>query len=77
MISSATKRSILRWIHIVLAIPILGYIYSPFEQIPNYAPAVRYVFAPVIVLPGLWMWKGHLLRRLIPKRTAQQTVDNA
>jgi len=27
----ATKRSIVRWIHIVFSIPILGYIYSPFE----------------------------------------------
>ncbi len=45
-------------------IPILGYIYSPFEEIPNYAPAVRFVFLPVLVLSGLWMWKGHVLRRL-------------
>ncbi len=36
-----TKRSILRWIHIVFSIPILGYIYSPFDKIPNYAPATR------------------------------------
>jgi hypothetical protein len=33
-----TKRSIVRWIHIVCAIPIVGYIYSPFENIPDYAP---------------------------------------
>ena len=66
----ATKRSILRWIHIVLAIPIIGYIYSPFEQLPNYAPAVRFVFLPVMVLSGLWMWKGHVLRRLFSKRSA-------
>ena len=45
----ATKRSIVRWIHIVISIPIIGYIYSPFEEIPNYAPAVRYVFLPVMV----------------------------
>jgi hypothetical protein len=31
------KRSILRWIHIVFGIPILGYIYSPFEEIPKKA----------------------------------------
>jgi hypothetical protein len=68
MISEATKRSIFRWIHIAFGIPILGYIYSPFKEIPNYAPAVRFVFAPVIVLSGLWMWKGHVLRRLISKR---------
>lgn len=58
------KRKIVRWIHIVFSIPIIGYIYSPFEQIPNYAPVVRYVAVPMIVLSGLWMWKGHLLRRL-------------
>ena len=70
----ATKRSIFRWIHIVFAIPIVGYIYSPFEEIPNYAPVVRYVALPVMVLSGLWMWKGHVLRRLISRRPAQQTA---
>jgi hypothetical protein len=38
MISNATQRSIFRWIHIMFSIPIFGYIYSPFEKIPNYAP---------------------------------------
>jgi hypothetical protein len=55
---SATKRSILRSIHLVLGIPILGYIYSPFEELPNYAPAVRFVFVPVIILSGFWMYSG-------------------
>ncbi len=64
---AVAARSILRWIHIILGIPIAGYIYSPFEKIPQYAPAVRFVFFPVIVLSGLWMWKGHLLRRLFAK----------
>ena len=64
------KRSILRWLHILFGIPIVGYIYSPFEQLPNYAPATRFVFLPVIVLLGLWMWKGHLLGQLISKRPA-------
>ena len=72
MIRNATKRLILRWVHLIFAIPILGYIYSPFEEIPNYAPAVRFVFLPAMVLSGFWMWKGHVLRRLISKRSAQQ-----
>src|SRR3974377_572640 len=58
MISHATKRTILRWIHLIFGIPVLGYIYSPFEEIPNYAPAVRFVFVPVIVLSGFWMYSG-------------------
>jgi hypothetical protein len=56
--NNATKRSILRAIHLILSIPILGYIYSPFEEIPNYAPAVRFVFVPVIILSGFWMFSG-------------------
>ena len=58
MIRTATKRSILRWVHLIFAIPILGYVYSPFEEIPNYASAVRFVFAPVIILAGYWMYAG-------------------
>ena len=65
--SEATKRSIARWIHLIFGIPIAGYVYSPFEQLPDYAPVVRYVALPVIVLTGLWMWKGHLLRRRASK----------
>ena len=71
MISAATQRIIVRWIHLVLAIPIIGYIYSPFQELPNYAPVVRYIAIPVMAVTGLWMWKGHLLRRLFSKKPAQ------
>jgi len=66
--NQATLRIIFRWIHIVLAIPIIGYIYSPFERLPDYAFPTRFVFLPGMVLSGLWMWKGHVLRRLISKK---------
>ena len=58
MISRATIRSILRWIHLVLAIPILGYIYSPFEEIPQYASITRFVFVPIIMFAGYCMYAG-------------------
>ena len=63
------QRLIFRWIHIILAIPIYGYIYSPFDKLPQYAPPTRFVFFPLMILTGLLMWKGHLLRRLIPRRS--------
>ena len=69
--TDAATRSIVRWIHIIFSIPILGYIYSPFEKIPQYAPATRFVFLPVMALSGFWMWKGHVLRRLVSKRLAR------
>ena len=65
-------RTVLRWIHIVISIPIYGYLYSPFEKLPQYAPPTRYVFFPVMVLTGLWMWKGHVVGRLIWKRSVPE-----
>jgi hypothetical protein len=71
-----TKRSILRWVHIVFAIPIFGYIYSPFEKLPDYEPPTRYIFFPAMVLSGLWMWKGHVVRRLLSRRPAISTSSH-
>jgi hypothetical protein len=64
------QRTIFAWIHLIFSIPIIGYIYSPFDKIPQYAPPTRYVFVPIMALSGLWMWKGHVVRRLIWKRSA-------
>jgi hypothetical protein len=67
IMKDVTQRVIIRWIHIICAVPITGYIYSPFAVIPDYAPMTRFVFFPVMVLSGLWMWKGHLVRRLVSR----------
>jgi hypothetical protein len=56
--NSATKRSILRSIHLVVAIPVLGYIYQPASEAQQYAGAVRFIFAPVMILSGYWMYAG-------------------
>ena len=77
IVNRGITRSIFRWIHLVFSIPILGYIYSPFEKIPSYAPATRFVFVPIMILSGLWMWKGHVVRRLISKRSAAGTSSYA
>ena len=60
MISKGTQRTIFRWIHLVLAIPILGYIYSPFNELPNYAPLTRFLFVPIIMFAGYWMWRNYV-----------------
>ena len=65
-------RIIFRWIHIVCAIPIIGYIYSPFANLPDYAFPTRFVFFPVMLLSGLWMWKGHLVRRMISRGSVER-----
>ena len=58
----STKRSIWRTIHLILVIPIFGYIFSPFDQLPNYAFPTRYIFFPPWCCPGFGcgkaMWCG-------------------
>ena len=68
--SQGVKRALFRWIHIIFGFPILGYIYGPPEEVQQYLPMYRYVFVPVLVLSGLWMWKGYLVIRLFSKKSA-------
>ena len=55
---ASTERLIIRWIHILLSIPVIGYIYGPVARLHYAASAVRWVFFPIIVLSGFWLWKG-------------------
>ena len=73
----ATKRAIWRTIHLILVIPIFGYIFSPFDRLPDYAFPTRYIFFLAMVLSGLWMWKGHLVRRLFSKKPMQQSAASS
>lgn len=63
-----TQRLIFRWIHIIFGLSILGYIYGPPEEVLPYRDNFLFIFVPVIVLSGLWMWKGHLVTRMFAKK---------
>ena len=56
--NQGTKRTIIRCIHLIVSIPILGYIYQPIEEAQQYASGVRYLFVPVMILSGYWMFAG-------------------
>ncbi len=42
--NAATERKVIRWPHIIISIPVIGYIYGPVSQIPEAAIVVRYNF---------------------------------
>ncbi len=65
----ATKRTILRCIHIIFALPLIGFIYGPPSETEQYRPYFRFFYLPVSVLTGFWMWKGHVIRRLFSKKS--------
>ncbi len=66
----STKRTMLRSLHIIFALRLLGYIYGPPSETLQYLPYFRYGHMPLVILTGLWMWKGHVLRRLISNGNA-------
>ena len=65
---ASTERKIIRWVHIILSIPLVGYIYGPVARIEGAAFMVKAVFFPIIVLSGFWLWKGHFIKRLFKNR---------
>ena len=58
IMNNVTKRAILRSIHLIVSIPILGYIYGEPSDVQQYAPVARFVFVPVMILSGYWMYSG-------------------
>ena len=36
----------------------LGYIYGEPAEVQEYASGVRFIFVPIIILSGLWMYAG-------------------
>lgn len=60
---ASTERKIIRWLHIVFSIPVIGYIYGPVATMYYPSLFTKTVFIPVIVLSGLWLWKGAVVKR--------------
>lgn len=61
--NAARERFMIRTLHLVLSIPILGFIYGPVSHIPRAAFFVRAIALPVVVASGLWLWlKPRFLR---------------
>jgi hypothetical protein len=63
VMKAATERKIIRWIHIIASIPIIGLIYGPVSKVPNAVLMIQWVLFPLIVISGLWLWKGHVVRK--------------
>lgn len=65
----AAKRTIARWIHILFGATVLAYIYAPQNEVQPYVFFFRAIYLPIILLSGLYLWKGHLLSRLFAKKS--------
>lgn len=71
---ASTERKIIRWIHIIFSIPIVGFIYGPVAENPYAVTTIRWVLFPIIILSGFWLWLGHFLKKRIRKKSARKQV---
>ena len=55
---ASTKRLILRVVHLVAVIPVLGYVYQPVAEVAEYQRFTQFVFIPLAILTGYWMYMG-------------------
>lgn len=63
--TASQERIFIRMLHLLLSIPILGYLYGPVAQIPQAAWFTRWIAMPLVILSGLWLWlKPRIKRRL-------------
>jgi hypothetical protein len=70
------ERDIIRLLHLILSIPIVGYLYGPVEHIARAAFFVRWIAFPVVVLSGFWMWlKPRVVKRILKHRLRRGGVS--
>jgi D-alanyl-lipoteichoic acid acyltransferase DltB (MBOAT superfamily) len=69
--SAKQERDLIRVLHLVLSVPIIGYLYSPvggpIGLIPQAAWFIRWIAVPVVVLSGLWLWLKPKFVRLVAR----------
>lgn len=63
--TASRERTVIRFFHLVLSVPILGYLYGPMASISQAAWFTRWIAMPAVVLSGLWLWlKLRILKQL-------------
>ena len=62
------RRSTHRVAHLLLAVALGAFVYSPLRTEPAAVLGVQVVLFPLLALSGLFMWKGAALRRQLRRR---------
>lgn len=57
LITQSKIRVILRWVHIILGLILMCYVYSPFSKYPAFQILVKFFIIPLATFSGLWIWK--------------------
>lgn len=60
--NAAAERKLIRWLHLILSLPIIGYIYGPVAEIPQARMFTQIVAVPLLTVSGIWIWQGHRIK---------------
>lgn len=70
--NASHERVLIRTLHLILSIPILGFLYGPVSHIPRAAWFTQFIAFPIVAVSGLWLWlKPRILRSLRKTFTPQ------
>jgi hypothetical protein len=67
-----TERFLIRILHLVLSIPIIGFIYGPVAHIPPAADFTRFIAVPLVAASGIWLWQKPRFLRWARQRSANR-----
>ncbi|MDX2162977.1 MAG: hypothetical protein SF162_16800 [bacterium] len=73
--SNKQFRNNMRIVHLLTAVVVGTFIYSPWSADPTFAAAVRFIVLPLLSLTGLIMWQQARLGKWIRQRTASSSVS--
>jgi hypothetical protein len=76
-ITPKQERDLIRAMHLLLSIPILGYLYGPVASIPQAAWFVRWVAMPLVIVSGLWLWLKPRIVRWVQTWRKQEVLQNS
>lgn len=72
------ERTLMRWIHLIGSMALGMFVYSPWRNYPLFVLTMQVLIVPVLTFSGLWMWKGHQLKKLfasLQKRLIPSSID--
>ncbi len=56
-------RIAIRWIHLILGVVVLCYVYSPFHEYVGFQIAMKFLIIPIITITGIWIWQFKAVNR--------------
>ena len=57
-----------RWLHLLVSVTLIVYVYSPLGEAPWYALAVQSLAIPLVVLSGVALWQQPRLSAWLKRR---------